>query len=345
MAANERLTQRELADRLGVSQASISRALAGNHRHSAKLLTLVKREAQKAGYRPDPVLACLNAYRRTRRPIAKGGSLIWFGATRPGERGYEGILYRLAKKRSEQLGYGLDYQWRFEKGMGMDRFRQICKARGVAGLILGPQPEAHAKLEVDVSDVAAVAIGRSVDWPAVDLVAADHFQTMERCFQGLLDLGHRRIGFALTSVYNERVARLWSGAFLAQQYRNSQMTDIPPLLEDVSQNPAKFKSWFRKWKPDAILTMAWQFGCLSAMEKNRIAYPRDVSLALLVVPRYDIALSHYSGICEPVESIARLAVDVLVGRIRNNETGLASERRIHLLPGRWTDGVTAQRHR
>lgn len=345
MAANERLTQRELAARLGVSQASISRALAGHHRHSAKLLAQVQREARKAGYRPDPVLACLNVYRRTRRPIAKGGSLIWFGATRPGERGYEGILFRLAKKRAEQLGYGLDYQWRFEKGMSLDRFRQICRARGVAGLILGPQPEAHAKLEVDVSDLAAVAIGRSVDWPAVDLVAVDHFQTMERCCQGLLDLGHRRIGFALTSVYNERVARLWSGAFLAQQNHHPQMATIPPLLEDVSQNPAKFKAWFLKWKPEALLTMAWQFGCLSAMAKNRITYPRQVSLALLVVPHYDATLSHYSGISEPVESIACLSVDVLVGRIRNNETGLPSERRIHLLPGSWTDGVTAQRRR
>ncbi|EIQ00168.1 transcriptional regulator [Opitutaceae bacterium TAV1] len=339
-----RLTQRELARKLGVSQATISRALAKNSRHSAEMRKRVAAEAEQAGYRPDPVLASLNAYRRMRRPITRGQTLVWFGGTQEGDRSsYEAILFPAARTRAEALGYGMEYFWENEPGYSAQRYEQIFNARGVAGVVFGPRAQPHARIELKIENFAAVALGRSVDWPPVDRVSTDHFQTMEMCYSAVRDRGFRRIGFSMTENYSERVAGLWTGAFLGQQQHNPELAKIPPLLDDDAHSGSKFEVWFRKWKPDAIVTMGWHFGCLASLERMRMRFPQDVGVALLVVPEHEASLAGFSGIHEPVDDLAHFAVDILVGRIRNNERGVPRDRRVHLLPGAWHEGTTLRR--
>ncbi|MDR1279301.1 MAG: LacI family transcriptional regulator [Opitutaceae bacterium] len=337
----ERLTQRELAQRLGVSQATVSRALAKNTRHSEQTRSKVVEEAERLGYRPDPVLASLNAYRRTRRPILQGRSLVWFGGSPAQDRrSYEALLFPAACKRAEALGYGMEYFWENEPGYSSQRYEQIFRTRGIAGVVFGPRLQPHARIELRIDDFAAVALGRSVDWPLVDRVSVDHFQTMEACYEAIREHGFTRIGFSMTESYSERMAGLWTGAFLGQQLRNPPLARIPPLLDDDAHSGGKFEAWFKKWKPDAVITMGWHFGCLASLERMKVRFPKDVGVALLVVPEHEASLAGFSGIHEPVDDLARFVVDILVGRIRNNERGIPADRRVHLLPGTWFEGRT-----
>jgi DNA-binding LacI/PurR family transcriptional regulator len=340
MEPGQRFTQHELAHKLGLSQASVSRALAGNARHSAALIERVRAEAQKFGYRPDPVLASLNAYRRTKRPITSGGSLLWFGAPKPKEKIYESLLYQAAHDRAFQLGYQLDYLRRFEPEMTARRLARICMARGIAGIILGPQPEPHTRLDIDIDNVAAVAFGRSIEWPPVDHISFDHFQAMELCYQKLAERGYRRIALVLSAHYSERVAGNWSGAFLNQQLRHPHLPAIAPLLFDEPLTTKQFMTWFRRTKPDIVITMAWSFGCLPHLKASGLRIPDDINIALLAVPKHEPELAFYGGVHEPAEALSKLAVDILVARIRNNEKGIPPERRIHLLPVDWSAGRT-----
>lgn len=337
-----RITQRELARKLGLSQATVSRALAGGARHAPGTCRRILEAAEALGYRPDPVLACLSAYRRTRRPSGRGAVLAWFGAAPAGEPSYELSLFRAARRRAEALGYGLEYHWERRPGYSPRGFERIFAARGVAGLIFGPRPEPHARVELDIAPFAAVALGRSVGWPPVDLVSTDHFQTMERCYRRLAELGRRRIGFCLTRSYNERVAGLWRGSYLNQQAAHPELEAPPPYQEDADEHCA-FDRWLKAWRPDAIITMAGPAGCLAALRRRGLRAPRDLGLALLVLPEEEAkGRARHAGIVEPTERLAELAVDVVVGRIRNNERGAPAERRIHLLPGEWRDGPTAR---
>jgi len=341
-----RMTQSELARHLGVSQSSISRALAGHPKHSAAFRARVKALAEREAYRPDPVLSSLNAYRRTRRPISAGSSLVWVGSTAgPTDNEYDLRLYRAAKARAEELGYGLDHLSLAEEGMTPRRVEKICGARGTPGLIIGPPPDPHTRIEIDLGPMAAVAMGRSVDWPLVDLVSTDHCQTMELCYQRLVERGYRRIAYALTSSFNEKVMALWSSIFLGQQLRHPHLEPIPPLLDDERHEPKAFLAWFRRWKPDVVITMGWRFGCLGVMKQLGIRSPRDVSVALLAVLRDKAELGDYAGIREPSDSLAALAVSILIGKIRNNERGVPAHRGVHLLPGEWIEGATVRRNR
>lgn len=359
------------------------------------------------GYRPDPVLASLNAYRRTQQPIQRGQTLVWFGSRPHGQAGrYELVLFEAAQARAQELGYRMDYFWGEQPGYTLQRYTQIFNARGVAGVVFAPREAPHSKIELEIKDFAAVAMGRSVDWPPVDRVSPDHFQTMETCYAAVWERGFRRIGFAMTESYSERIAGLWVGAFLRQQLRYctaapqedeapqegttpqrertqqsttrkkplpkggarsaplqttsqgspqdnsqnrtqnpSQGIAIPPYLDRDTRSCGmhdlkRFEAWYTHWQPDAILTMGWRYGCIPLLQTMGLHYPRDVGLALMVVPRHDPALTHYSGIAEPVEELGSFCVDVLAERIRNNVRGIASSRRVHLLPGHWNEGHT-----
>lgn len=342
MPASERLTQRELARKLGVSQATVSRSLAGHPRQADATCVRVRQEAEQAGYRPDPVLASLNAYRRTRRPISQGQALAWFGDLPLKQSVYENTLVQMAQSRAERLGYRLEHFLASEPGFTPDRFEKIFSARGIAGVIFGPRQQPHARIELPIDRFSAVALGRSIQWPPVDLVSTDHFQTMQLCCQELRALGYRRIGFALNQRYHERVAGLWSGAFLTQQLRQPKTHSIPPLLDDLRQT-GPFARWFERWKPDAIVTMGRSIGCVPALQKLGVKIPQEVGVALLVVLPGERGYAHFAGVNEPLEALARFAVDVLIGRIRHNETGIPEDRRIHLLPGTWKMGSTVKR--
>ncbi len=345
----ERWTQRELARRLGVSQATVSRVLAKGGRHSEETRRQIMEKAGEIGYRPDPALLSLSAYRWKRRPATKE-SLAWFGGLPPAASGYEPLLFQAARARAELMGYGMEYFWEYEPGYSPKRYAQIFSARGIAGVAFGPRPRPHARIELAIERFAAVSLGRSVDWPPVDRVSVDHFQTMELCYSSVRERGFRRIGFSMTESYSERTAGLWTGAFLAQQVRHYGMgaergvVKIPPLLDDEAHSGGRFETWFSKWRPDAIITMGWHFGCLASLRRMGVRFPEDVGVALLVVPPYmaeeEPELTGFSGIHEPVEELAAFAVDVLVGRIRNNERGVPKDRRVHLLPGAWFEGKT-----
>ncbi|AHF91901.1 LacI family transcriptional regulator [Opitutaceae bacterium TAV5] len=345
----KRWTQRELARRLGVSQATVSRVLAKGGRHSEETRRQIMEKAGEMGYRPDPALLSLSAYRWKRRSATQE-SLAWFGGLPPAASGYEQLLFQAARARAEVMGYGMEYFWEYEPGYSPKRYAQIFSARGIAGVAFGPRPRPHARIELEIGRFAAVTLGRSVDWPPVDRVSVDHFQTMELCYSAVRERGFVRIGFSMTENYSERTAGLWMGAFLAQQVRHygtgaaRGVVKIPPLLDDEAHSGGRFETWFRKWRPDAIITMGEDFGCLASLRRMGVRFPEDVGVALLVVPCYvpkDFPNpGGFSGILEPVAGLAAFAVDILVGRIRNNERGIPKDRRVHLLPGAWHEGTT-----
>jgi DNA-binding LacI/PurR family transcriptional regulator len=342
--SGQRITQRELAEKLGVNQATVSRALSKGGRLSGELRARILREAERSGYRPDPVLSSLNAYRRTRRPITRGQALAWFGAMAPGEIGYEPLLFRAARARAEEMGYGMEYFWENEPGFSAARYEQIFQTRGIAGVVFGPRSQPHVRIGLKIDEVAAVMLGRSVDWPPVDRVSVDHFQTMETCYDAVRERGFRRIGLVLSEGCSERVAGVWTSSFLGRQARGADagLVRLPVLLieEDQEKAAVRFDAWWRRWKPDAIMTMAWRLGCVPVMRRLGVRFPGEVGVALLMVPEHEPPYMHFSGIYEPVGELAGFAADVLVGRIRNGARGIPSDRRVHLLPGRWMEGDT-----
>ena len=65
-----RPTQRDVAIQAGVTQATVSLALSNRSDVSAETRERIQAIARSIGYRPDPYLTGLSAYRKSRRPPA-----------------------------------------------------------------------------------------------------------------------------------------------------------------------------------------------------------------------------------------------------------------------------------
>src|ERR1017187_4344007 len=74
---NKRVTVRDIARRLNVSHATVSRSLREDRRISEPVRQKVKLMAKEMGYRPDPMLSALAHYRRGNTNAPIGAELAW----------------------------------------------------------------------------------------------------------------------------------------------------------------------------------------------------------------------------------------------------------------------------
>ena len=72
-----RITQKDIAHHAGVTQATVSLALRNHPSVSAEVRDRIVALAEKLGYRPDPMLSSLVAYRSYLQSASFQGVLAW----------------------------------------------------------------------------------------------------------------------------------------------------------------------------------------------------------------------------------------------------------------------------
>lgn len=337
-----RITQRHLAHLAGVSHTTVSLALRDDHSIPQKTRTRIQALAQKHRYRPDPMLAALNAYRVERAPSRFHGTLAWVTAF-PEASAWRGMIqaegYFLgAQQRAEELGYQLAEIWATEPGVSASRLTNILLARGIQGLIIAPLPRAQGELSLKWEHFAAVTLGHTLAKPQIHMVMNHQFRNMKLLVQRLHSLGHRRIGFAMPAANDERVDHNYLGGYwVAQHDLPSAVVRLPPLLAENLDGPT-FLRWFRKQKPDAVIVAARQaYEIRGWLEDAGLRVPADVSLAVASIPHGDTTIG---GIDEKVGRVGAMTVDTLVGMLHRNERGIPATPWRILSDGVWLPGKT-----
>ncbi|HSI82791.1 MAG: LacI family DNA-binding transcriptional regulator [Candidatus Methylacidiphilales bacterium] len=352
MEPGARITQKELAEKCKVSQTTVSRALARSPLLSEETTQRILNEAEKMGYRPDPVLASLNSYLHARRPISAGSVIAWLGKYQSPDTArlpvWDSTVYRAAHQRARTLGYNLDYFWVNDPALSSRRLAKILSARNVAGLILDTQNRAYGRVMINCRDYPAVAIGRTVYSPRVDQVSPDHFTMMVTCYRRLLGLGYRRIGLAITERFAQRSHGQWYGGFLVEQARKHGPGPAIPILSAPDDDDDLFREWVKKWSPDCIITALESsvrgLRYASSLAKLGLRIPQDIGLVVLNLYETGV-LSHYTGMEEPLGSLGAGAVNILARRIGHNERGEPEARMVCLIEGKWVPGNTTVRKR
>jgi len=182
---------------------------------------------------------------------------------------------------------------------------------------------------------SSVAVGLTLRSPLLHHVTENHFDTAWQAMQQFLERGYRRVGFVFSEDNDSpRVGDRWLSAFLGQQQRWPEEDRVPPCPA-IPAGEAAFAAWFRQEKPDAILTnhcrpvLAW----LRRLGKE---VPRDVGLVELEChPEL-----RCSGVYYDPAKIAALAVEMIVGLMHRNETGVPPDVHEVLLKGSWWEGST-----
>ena len=344
-------SQHQIAAKLGLSQATVSMALAGSPLISSAVRERVIAAAKEMGYHPDPNLRSLARYRRSTRAPSFHSTLAWVHNLRSENWWQQSAVYRsvfdAASARAEELGYRLENFWIDPSScLSPRRATEILVSRGIRGLILLPTFEISPPIKLDWEHFTTVRFFDHLPAsPNLHLVAADHYAAMHTVFDELLRRGYERPAL-LTSARMEHITLgQYSAAYLGMMRRLGH-TDVPEIFYFDGLTRTKFDRWFRKNKPDCLV-LAYVSEHLEEMaailKAPQYQPPRKVGVAMLCLPDLDfhkVKLPDFSGIDECPPETGRRLIDLLTSLVENFQRGVLPSLFRHLIGGRWHEGKT-----
>ena len=336
-----RPTLSHIAQQLGISKMTVSRALRGEKHVHEDLRLRIRAAAAELGYQPDPEIAKLmNHMRQMRRNVSPQTLALIWAERDPAEVAQSPWSQQLvvgARERAERLGFKLDEFYLQSKGMTARRLSQILEARGILGFVLSPllsRSRGHVSMQWE--RFSSVAIGIGYARPALHRVHHHHYLGMMTAMRRLKKLGYRRIGFFASSTVDERMFGAWSASFLRHHpLPTRQATSLLCLPKTPSAK--ELQSWIRAAKPDVVLDGGDSFDWL----------PGQGSVEDLAYATLNWTADHpeRSGINQQAEVLGAAAMDLLVAQFQHNERGIPKHPKIVMTEGEWREGTTAPRVR
>lgn len=334
-----RVSQREIARRLGVSHVTVSMALRDNSRVSESVRQQVKQLAAELGYRPDPMLAALANYRQGQSGSTIRAAIGWVNAWTDPEklRSYKEFdcYWNGARKAAGKFGYRLE-EFCLHPGISPSRLHQILQARGIKGLLLPPAATAPDWADFPWSEYCIVRFGRSLPAPRSHVVTADQVANTMTAFDRIRALGYRRVGLIAEESRIQRSGHLFEGGYMLAQLAVPEKDRVPVFSYDSSSASSgeSIATWIKKHKVDAIFTDVAQVQVL--LKRHGIRVPEDIGLA--VTTTLDTGVD--SGIDQQPEEIGRVGFLMLNSLINDGATGIPSIFRQILVEGSWVDGTS-----
>jgi DNA-binding LacI/PurR family transcriptional regulator len=331
-------TMRDLARQLGLDPSTISRGLKNSPSISQKTRVAILEAAERLGYRPNPYVSLLMQNRRRstcplERPVVGFGTAF---STPGGWREVSAMFPRLfegAAARAEARGFQLQEYWVGSSRAGEHAER--LKALNIRGVIFAPLPQAETTLDFAWDEFCHVGIGFTLASPAIHRVANDQFSSMRRVFAECTRHGYRRLGLTMRTSTSTRVQDRWLAAFLLLQRAHPQLEAIPPLVVEPWR-PVDVQAWFERERPDVIISPipqvilrwlgTWGYSC-----------PGDVGLVSLNCGN---PTDWFAGAYQNAFLLGARAMDILIGLIERNETGVSSYPNTLLIDSIWNPGMS-----
>ncbi len=329
-----------VADRVGVSMMTVSRAMRNQGKVSPATRRRVIDAAEKLGYRPNPLIGALMGELRRTRPSKITPDTIAFLTFHSTEDGWRSAyspnaLFSGARARAENLGFKLEPYWARAPGMSGRRFSRMLRTRGIAGVVYAPYPiglPPESTIQLDWDSFAPVALGFSMSDPEIHRVSLDHFRSTRTAIGKLLERGYRRIGLAASSLADERLDHHWLAAYTYCQTTLPEHERIPPFMSAEPRREG-FEKWVRQYQPDAILG---NIG-LEWLRELGDGVPDDRAYVVLSCPPNS---RDFAGMCYDYHGMGAVAVDLVVEQLYHNERGIPQIPKLVMIPGKWNEGGT-----
>ncbi len=351
---NGRVTQADVAKHAGVHVTTVSLALR-NH-SSIPLATRQRLQAlaEKMGYRPDPALRALMAYRNhLKRPTTTATlAYLHYWPTQWGwkESPAHSEFFAGASTRASALGYQLQPFWLGEAGLSQQRMNDILIARGITGLIVGSHIWTNdIGLNFDWARFSAVKIDFIPHVPQLHSVTNDQRGIIQTAVRRILGAGYRRIGLIMPGWWDYLVDLAWSAGFLAEQQSIPSAQRVPILYyaeieagarptqpsEDAPVPRAKLDAWLRLHRPEVLIS--WGPFVRPQLEALGYSIPRD--LAFVDIFRLD-SDHETAGVRQNCRRVGELAAEILAGQLEQSNFGLPAFQTTTLVEGTWFDGAS-----
>lgn len=336
---SSRVTLKTIAQKCGVSVATVSYAMRNDSRISEATRKRIHDTAEKLDYRPDPMLASLVSYRTSvSSPRFKASVAVLHVHPKDSRRTL--LFERHRNSFQEQImsyGYSVTDFFVDSGEYTSGRLAQILHARGVLGVILAWGNWENILLEFPWNEFVAVSSERNAVHSSIDRVSINHFHGTDEVFQRMKALGHKRVGLIHHNDLPIRVEKNILGAYYSNLHQNKGMAKgIPPFVYSLGENPERFKAWFEQHKPEGIISH--RLIDESFFKNAGIEFPQDAHYAVVEID--EEASGNAAGITVN-DDMGRTLANILAGKLHNNElVDLNREGMITLVNGSWKPGKT-----
>lgn len=338
-SASARVSLRDIANEIGVSHVTVSLALRGDPRISLARRQEVAATAERLGYRPDPMLASLSAYRQAKKPVEIRSTVAWLNQwpeARQLRRFQEFDAYwRGARDYAALLGYRLE-EFVIGKDLTPARLQQILLARNVRGVLIPPHSHGLNLPDFDWSQFSIVRLGISVLHPRVHIVTSDQKNCAAMAFERMWEKGYRRIAYVTARRFDLNTGGNFRAGYLSAQDEHVPLRQhLAPLVLSEESTPTDIRTlrkWLRTARPDAILSALGNLPEILSGAGCRV--PDNVGVAAL-----SLLDGHFdAGVDQNSLEVGRVALATLAALIHQNERGVPQYCRRILVEGRWVDG-------
>jgi len=331
-------TQHTIAEALGISIATVSRALRNDSRISTGTKERVQKAAAELGYRPNPMVSALMERVRSSRQLDFQGKIAvidndderlnWHRDHPTHTRTYKGL-----KRAAADSGYTLEEFSLRDFDLKGHRLSQILAARGIQGLFIAPH-DRLAEISLDWERFSPVTSGYSLIQPDVHRVCFAIYSAIKIVCRKLEARGYRRIGFHLHESRDRVTDHRYRAGFLLFQ-------DLLPFERrvDICITKVNDKSTFHRWlereRPDSVVSGHPHL--IDWINDAGLKCPDDIGYVDMDwVPEKN----GITGIFHNPELIGAAVADIIIALINRNERGIPPSPRRTLIMGEWVDGST-----
>ncbi|EIP97738.1 transcriptional regulator [Opitutaceae bacterium TAV1] len=334
------VTLKLIAARLGVSHSTVSLALRNDHRISTAMRTKVQKTASALGYRPDPAMSALIAWRQRNRPAGNYGKLAVLNAWGEPEEALPNFFrtqLSSVRTRADALGYKTEVFDVPAEEQEQKRLSRILEARGIRGVIVGPVPAERPHLFLDWKRFCVIALGHSLASPKFHYAANNHYMSVETAYRKLRALGYRRIGFHNFAESEKRNRGLYLATYMRCLFVDGISVDaFPPLLVPAGEN-AGIVEWVTRHKFDAVISGV-SLVLAKLLGEAGIGVPDDVGIVAIGTGD---PLS--AAMEEDLGAVGESAVNLLHSMLLHGDRGVPKRRHTLLVDPFWRDGPTVRR--
>lgn len=307
------VTIKDVANRAGLSPATVSRALNRSGYVSEENRRRVQEAAAALGYQPNWMARGLHG---------KSSNLI--GLIVPEVMSlYDNSVIQVIAKELHQHGYGLLLCLNNEDGELDRSYLRHLQEKQVAGIIY-THPlfgDNSAFVRELAAQIPVIELNRRREKDTLDAVLADNIQGAYQITQYLLELGHRRIALIMGE------DKLTTGQTRLNGYRlafNNAGLAVDPALIQIGSfsrqhgEAATTALLDSNAPPTAILAGSNRIlmGVLSVLTARKVAIPEMISVAAFNDTEWlQIWDPPITTVDIAVEEMARMAVDLLLKRI------------------------------
>jgi DNA-binding LacI/PurR family transcriptional regulator len=330
-----RVTLKDIAKATGVSVACVSLALRDSPQIAGETKGRIREWAEKLGYRPDPALSALAAYRSRVQPehFRSVLALVTDGVRRSGED----TLWLPMSARARELGYEPALFTVANPACEWIPLLRVLRSRGIRGVFLAPRSRYDEKFpSAPTGEFCFVTVGYSVRLDGIHRVSTNQYLDMLRHVRELRPLGYQRPGLWVPETADGRVNHQFSAGYFAAFL--PQETPPAPILRDAAPSRRKLRDWVRHHHLDAVIGLS---GHLPRLGEAGFKIPDALGFS-----SYDWhggkSVVGITGMDYRPRALSAGAVDVLHAALINNRTGLSPDFPLTLHDARFIPGKTTR---